>query len=90
MSQGGGNAFSSAVIKGYHAAVAQGELYLALALLARNLSAYGAVNLVGQPVFASDGFQLEHTGQIFIQTCLVIGRVLVMMFHIGVAHDGFR
>ena len=65
MADGGGNTLASAVVKGHHAAVAQRQLYLALTLLTGNLTRYGAVNLVGEPVFAGYSLQLEHTVQIF-------------------------
>ena len=59
MSQSGGDALHPTVVECYHAAVTERQLNLALTLLACNLSSHGAVNLIGEPVLAGYGLQLE-------------------------------
>ena len=90
MAEGGGDTFLAAVVEGYDAAVAQRQLYLALALLARYLSRHGAVYLVGEPVLAGYGLQLQHTLQVFFYLILCVGHVLIVALHGVVAHDGLR
>ena len=60
MTQCCGDTFLSTIVEGNHTAVAQRQLQLALALLARYLTCYGAVHLVGQPVFAGNSLQLQN------------------------------
>ncbi len=60
VSQSRGYTFLSAVVESHHAAVGKRKLQLSLALLASHLSGYAAVHLVGEPVLAGHGLQLEH------------------------------
>ena len=92
MAYGGGNAFLSAVVEGHHAAVAQRQLNLALALLACYLARHAAVHLVRQPVLAGHGLQLQHALQVFLNSLSLgfIFHVLIVALHGDVAHDGLR
>ena len=58
--QGGGYALAAPIVEGYDAAVAKGQLELALTLLAGYLAGDGAVDLVGEPVLAGYALKLEH------------------------------
>ena len=53
------------IIERNDTAVAQRKLYLALTLLARNLTRYAAVYLVCQLVLAGNSLKLQHTGEVF-------------------------
>ena len=70
------------------AAVAQGQLNLTLTLLAGNLTCYRAVDLIGEPVFTSDGLQLKHAVEVFINLILAVGYVGIVALDGLVAHDG--
>ena len=56
MPQGGGYTLAATIVEGYHTAVAQRQLNLALALLTGYFARHRAVHLVGQPVLAGYGF----------------------------------
>jgi hypothetical protein len=66
MSESCGDTFFTAIIKCYHTAIAQRQLEFALTLLACDFTCNRTVYLIGQPVFAGYGFQLEHTAHIFV------------------------
>ena len=59
VAQGGGYACTAAVVEGYDAAVGEGQLEGTLALLACDLTGDGAVDFVGEPVFAGNRFKGE-------------------------------
>ena len=86
MADGRGHASLPAIVQSHHAAVAQGQLDFALALLAGHLARHGTVHLVGQPVFASHGFEPQHAGHVFIQPGCIIRHILVSAFHSLVVH----
>ena len=88
MADGGGDAFPTAIVEGYHATVGQRQLYLALALLAGYLARYGTVYLVGQPVLAGHGLHLQHALQVFLYLVLLVGHVVIVVLYGVVAHDG--
>ena len=67
MTQRGGDARCASIVECYHTAVAQGQLNLALALLACDFASYRAVDLVGEPVFASHSLELEHGFDVFVK-----------------------
>ena len=56
MAESCGNTLSTTIVEGYNATVGQRKLDFTLTLLTGNLTSYGTVNLVGQPVFA--GYRL--------------------------------
>ena len=56
MTKGSGNTLLAAIVKGYYTTVAQWQLEATLALLAGNLTGYGAVNLICQPILTSYRF----------------------------------
>ena len=85
MTQRSGDTCLAAVVEGHDAAIAQRQLELAHALLAGNLARHGAVHLVGQPVLAGHGFQLEHVGQVFMKLGQLVGRHFVVTLH-GLVH----
>ena len=96
MAQSCGNAFAALIVEGHHAAVAQGQLQLSLALLACNLARHTSVDLVGEPVLAGHGLELEDTleaGFYSVYSFYSSYRVFhwgVVAFYGLVAHDGFR
>ena len=90
MAQGGGNTLAAAIVQSYDTTVAQGQLNLALALLTGYLTRHGAVYLVGQPVLAGYGFQLEYTLEVLVDLILCISNILIGVLDSVVAHDGFR
>ena len=57
MAYRGCDAVAACIIEGYNTAVAEGELDFTLALLTGDAPCHGAVNLVGQPVLAGNGFE---------------------------------
>ncbi len=86
MSQCSGYALVSAIVECHHAAIAQWQLYLALALLSGHLACHRAVYLIGEPVFACYGLQLQHTLYIFVYAGSVVGYVFVCAYHSLVFH----
>ena len=58
MSQCSSDTFFATVVEGNHTTVAQRQLQFTLTLLAGNLTCYGAVYFVGQPILAGYSFQL--------------------------------
>ena len=90
MSQCGGDAFPSLVVESHHAAVGERQLQLSLALLACDFARHGAVDLVGEPVLARDGFKLQDSFDVFIDEVGVVGSVGVVAFHGAVHHDRLR
>ena len=78
----------SAIVQSHHTAVGEGELEFTLALLLCHLTRYGAVDLVGEPVFTSHGFELEHVLEIFIQESCIVLRSVVVALHGVVGHHG--
>ena len=64
MSDGCGDTFFATVVEGHHTAVAERQLYFALTLLAGDFTCHRAVYLVGEPVLAGHGLQLEHALEI--------------------------
>ena len=90
VSEGRGDTLAAAVVEGHDATVAQRELYPSLALLARYLARYGAVDLVGQPILAGDGLQLQHLGQVFVEQVVVGMDVGVGSCDGLVHHNGLR
>ena len=67
MSQGSGNAFLATIVESHHTTVAQRELDFTLTLLAGNLTRHRTVDLVGQPVFAGHGLELQHPLEILVE-----------------------
>ncbi len=57
MAYRGCDAVAACIIEGYNTTVAEGELDFTLALLTGDAPCHGAVNLVGQPVLAGNGFE---------------------------------
>ena len=86
MAYGGGDAAAAGVVESHHAAVAQRQLYLALALLTGHAAGYRAVYLVGKPVFAGHGFERQHVAHVVGELGLVIFRLLVAEAYGGVVH----
>ena len=77
MADGSGDTGVARIVERDHTAVAQRELNLSLALLARHTPCYGAVYLVCQPVLAGHGFEREHVAEILRQVLGGIFRLLV-------------
>ncbi len=84
----GGNAAGAGVVEGHHATVAQGQLQLALALLAGHFARHRTVDLVGEPVFAGHGLKLEHGGNVAVEL-RDAGCGILVVVHLGyVGHHG--
>ncbi len=77
MAYGGGDAGAACIVESHNAAVAERELYLALALLARHFAGNRAVNLVGEPILAGHGLEREHIAHICGEIALGVFRSLV-------------
>ena len=90
MTNGSGDTGFSAIVQSHHTAVGKGELEFALALLLCYLTGYGAVHFVGEPVFTSHSFELEHILEIFIQEGCIVLRSVVVALHGIVGHHGLR
>ena len=90
VTDGGRDTCLATVVEGNSAQVAQRQLQLALALLAGDLTRDGAVYLVGQPILAGDGLQLEHVLQVVVQLRLFINNRLISLLDRVVAHDRAR
>ena len=88
MSQGGGDTPLTAVVQSHHATVGEWQLYFTLTLLASYLARYRAVYLVGEPVFARHGLQLQHLIYITVYLVGTIGHVLIVARHGLIGHDG--
>ena len=88
MTNGSGDTGFSAIVQSHHATVGEGELEFALALLLCHLTGYGAVHFVGEPIFTSHGFELEHILEIFIQESCIILRSVVVALHRSIGHHG--
>ena len=86
MAYRGGDTGAAAGVECNHTAVAQRQLNLALALLAGNLTRYRAVYLVGEPVFAGYGLELEHTLYILVELSLVVSYIFVRLGNRVVGH----
>ena len=54
------------------------------------LTRYGAVYLIGQPIFTSHSFELEHAVDIFVEVRGIVGNVLIFAFHCFVDHHRLR
>gem|GEM_PF-5960570 len=87
MADRGGDTGASPIVEGNYSAVAQWELYLSLTLLAGNFSGNGTVHFVGEPVFTSDCFELEHSFYVFVELRLIVCYVFVSFFDCSVCHD---
>ena len=90
MTDGSGDSFLTTIVECHHTAVGQRKLKGTLTLLLCNLARHTAVNLVGEPVLASHGFQLKHVLQILIHLVDGIYSVFVFTLHGLVVHIGFR
>ena len=88
MADRSGDTGASPIVEGNYSAVAQWELYLSLTLLAGNFSGNGTVHFVGEPVFTSDCFELEHSFYVFVELRLIVCYVFVSFFDRSVCHDG--
>ena len=66
MTDGSSDTLFTTVVESNDTTVAQRQLQFALALLTGNLSGNRTVYLVGQPVLAGYGFQLQYGAYIFI------------------------
>ena len=88
MTQRRSDTFLATVVEGHHATVAQRQLYLSLALLARNLARYRAVYLVCEPVFAGHSLQLQHTAYILVDIFFSIGYIFIGALYGLIAHHG--
>ena len=88
MPQSGGDTPLTAVVQGHYATVGERQLYFALALLAGYLARYRAVYLVGEPVFARHGLQLQHLIYITVYLVGAIGHILIVARHGLIGHDG--
>ena len=89
MAYGGGDTGLAAVVECNHAAVAERELELALALLACDAACHRAVHLIGKPVLAGHGLELEHLFEVFLEVGLAVRGVGIFARHGFVAHNGF-
>ena len=92
MADGRGDAVFATIVESHHAAVGNGQLYLALALLSGHLACHRAVHLVGEPVLAGYGLELKNTLKVFLDgsghvASQAIGYGGIVPFHRIVAHD---
>ena len=90
MTEGGGDTRLAAIVEGHHATVGQRQLDDALRLLARNLTRHRAVDLVGQPILAGHGLELQHAADILVNLVCRIRHILIVVHHRLVAHHGLR
>ena len=78
------------VVESYNTAVGEWQLNLTLALLTGNLTRYGAVHLVGQPVLTSHSLHLENTLQVLVEVVGRISYILIFALYGLVDHYGLR
>ena len=90
MSDGCSHAVASAIVECHHATVGQRQLQFAHALLLGHPAGHTAVHLVRKPVFAGNGFQLEHAAEVCLGLTVVHTRVFILAFDGRIAHDGAR
>ncbi len=83
---GRSDALAAAVVKRHDTAVGERQLQLALCLLVRHLARHGAVDLIGEPVLAGHGLQLQHAGEILVHAGSVVSHVGVLALHSFVGH----
>ena len=88
MSEGCGDTLLATIVQGDDTTVAQRQLNLTLALLTGNLTRYGAIHLVGQPVLTGHSLQLEHAIEVFVNLILTVGHVSIVTLHRIIFHDG--
>ena len=86
MTDRGSDTLASAIVKRYGSQVAQWQLQFALALLAGHTTRHTTVHLVGQPVLASHGLQLEHALDIFVELGDVVGHHVILALYGLVYH----
>ena len=88
MAEGRGDTLLATIIEGHDATVAQRQLQATLALLAGHLARHATVHLVGEPVLAGHGLQLQHATEILLEMGRVIGYGCIVALDALVAHDG--
>ena len=76
--------------KGHGSAIVEGELQRPGALLFGHQPAHTAVHLIGQPVFAGDGFQFQHLFEVLVQALRFIIDLFEAPVHLLIIHDRFR
>ncbi len=77
MTDSGCDTLLAAIVKSNHTAIRERQLQLALALLTCNLTCYGAVNLVGQPILTCNSLQLQHVTQVLLYLIITVCYVLI-------------
>ena len=81
-----GDTGTPSVIERHHAAIAQRQLYLPLALLTGDFPGHRTVHFIGQPVLASHRFYLQHLLCIMTQILHIVIHIGIMLFYRMVVH----
>ena len=77
----------STVIQCYGTQVTQRQLQFTLTLLTGDLTCYGTVHLIGQPVLTCHSFQLKYVFQIMMQFRFFVNDRSICFFHRMILHD---
>ena len=88
MTDSGCDTLLAAIVKSNHTAVRERQLQLTLALLTCNLTCYGAVNLVGQPILTCNSLQLQHVTQVLLYLIVTVCYILILTFNRLINHVG--
>ena len=88
MSDRSSDTFFATIIQCYYSTIAQWQLNLALTLLTGYFTGNGTVYFIGQPVFTSYCFQLQHLSQVFVKFRCFIFRHCIVTFYGFVYHVG--
>jgi len=88
MSDRSSDTFFAAIVQCYYSTIAQWQLNLALTLLTGYFTGNGTVYFIGQPVFTSYCFQLQHLSQVFVKFRCFIFRHCIVTFYGFVYHVG--
>ena len=78
------------VVECYDTTVREWQLNLTLTLLAGNLTCYGTVYLVGQPVLTSHSLHLENTLQVLVEVICRISYIFIFTLYGLIYHHSLR
>ena len=88
MTYGSCDTLLAAIVKSYDTAVRERQLQLTLALLTGNLTCYGAVHLVGQPILTCNSLQLQHVTQVLLYLIVTVCYILILALNGLINHIG--
>ena len=90
MTQGCYDTLLATVVKCYDTTVRKWQLNLTLSLLTGNLTCYGTVNLVGQPILTSHSLHLENTLQVLVEVVCRISYIFIFTLYGLIYHYSLR